>query len=264
MVEWFHPDHQPPQVLYKYTPHPYFLKNSLFLFSPPGINDPKEAVPETIFRQYPPEDYAVARAQAEQNGFYNLSDEELEEGFMDPYPAHRYDETNLPALWRASVRERRLRAEPFHTIEEFDRAVAEHALTLCRQEIVRTLGIFSMTESTDETMWAYYAANHTGIRVAFGTRHPFFSQKEPPFPVEYTDTPIYISSCSGRVRIAGHLMSMEMIMRGEIPGFPPQLLIRKRLVVRRRQLVPAPGLGEPDGHRRGLLAGGYLPSASDH
>jgi hypothetical protein len=36
------------------------------------------------------------------------------------------------------------------------------------------------------------------------------------------------------------------------------------LVVRRRQLVPAPGLGEPDGHRRGLLAGGYLPSASDH
>jgi hypothetical protein len=137
---------------------------------------------------------------------------------------------NYPALLRAGVQEPWLRDEPFHTVEEFDRAVAERALSLYWQVIIRTLGIFSMTESTDDTMWAYYAGNDTGIRVAFDTRHPFFSQKvSPPFPVQYTDTPIYISSHSGRVRIAGHLMSTEMISRGEIPGFPPELLIRKRL-----------------------------------
>jgi hypothetical protein len=36
------------------------------------------------------------------------------------------------------------------------------------------------------------------------------------------------------------------------------------LVVRRRRSVSLPRLGKPDGRRRGLLAGGYLPSASDH
>src|SRR5688572_23632973 len=113
MIEASHQSRQLPQVLYKYTPHRDFLGNGLFLFSPPGTNDPKEALPEVIFQRYTPEDYAVARSKAQQAGLYNISVEMLEQLFLNPYPAHRRDEKNYPALWRAGMLLPELRTEPF-------------------------------------------------------------------------------------------------------------------------------------------------------
>jgi hypothetical protein len=48
---------------------------------------------------------------------------------MRPFPARRFDEKSFPGMWPAY--ERRLRQEPFYTLSEFDRAIAERAIELC-------------------------------------------------------------------------------------------------------------------------------------
>jgi hypothetical protein len=55
-----------------------------------------------------------------------------------------------------------------------------------------------------------------------------------------------------------------LLRKNELNGEEVEEIILQALVVRRRQSVPVPRLGEPHGCCHGLLDGGYLPSASDH
>jgi type I restriction enzyme M protein len=64
------------------------------------------------------------------------------------------------------------------------------------------------------------------------------------------------------LELLDELQAIEGEIAEEIEALRERL--RENLVVRRRRLIPSPWLGELYGRRRGLLAGGYLLSASDH
>jgi len=217
-----------PSPLYKFVPNPRFLENSLFRFSQPGaLNDPEEALPRVTFGLYAAEDYAEARNMAERAGFVGLPADKLETLFMDPYPKDRFDESSFPCLWPATVPE--LRPEPFESLEDFDRSVMDRAVLLCRQSANRELGIFSLTESTHDSMWAYYAADHTGMAVEFDAYHPFFSDNQSLFQVKYSDEPVFVSSNGGVIRVAGEKFEVRSILSGDLNTIPLELLVRKRL-----------------------------------
>lgn len=210
-----------PPVLYKYTSNLGFLENGLFRFSQPGaLNDPKEAQPRIVFKEYAPEDYDAARAMAERN----ISQDELEALYMHPFPAWRFDEKGFPGLWPA--KEIRLSNEPFYSIEDFDKAVMDKAVSLCRKISNQNFGIFCMTESTDDHLWAYYAADHTGIAITIDAKHPFFSSAV--VQVEYSEASIPVSSNHGVVRIAGQRINQDDILTERMMDIPLELLLQKR------------------------------------
>lgn len=213
-----------PPVLYKFAPDARFLENGLFRFSQPdALNDPQEAQPRIVFQEYAPDDYAIARATST----FDLPQQELEAMCMNPYPGRRFDEKGFPGLWPAQ--ESRLREEPFKTIEEYDRAVIDKAVFLCRKVANDNFGVFCMTESTEDHLWSHYAKDHKGVAVTFNARHPFFSASGAIFRIEYSDESISVSSNHGIVRIAGHRVRQEDILEEQINVIPLELLTRKRL-----------------------------------
>lgn len=216
-----------PNPLYKYMSHCAFLENSLFRFSQPSaLNDPEEALPHVRYGRYAPEDYEHARLEAQRYGNYDISDEELEAMHLNPYPARRFDEKAFPDLWPAYLKE--LRQEPFYTIEEFDRFLAERAVQLFRESANRSIGIFSLSACADNHMWAYYSSDHAGIAVVFDTTHDFFRDNGALCPVSYSDEPIYVSTQLGLIRVAGQQLRQEDVVRGQVGDIPRPLYLRKR------------------------------------
>lgn len=145
---------------------------------------------------------------------------------MQPYPGVRTDEKSFPGLWRGGVDCPRLRAEPFYTLEDFDRCLAEKAIELCYKWADANVGILNLTTVDDESMWAYYANNNCGVQVHFNVTHPFFTATIR--PVTHSDLPIYISMNNGTIRLAGRRLSKNVILDQEIDDVPLDLLMRKR------------------------------------
>lgn len=210
-----------PDTLYKYMPEPRFLSNGLFRLSQPSaLNDPLEALPQILFGSYAPED----RARARQLAGMDIPEDELEMMLLDPYPSQRFDERSYPGLW--PFIEPRLRPEPFSTIEEFDRAVAERAHALFRYLANLTMGIISLTTSKAESMWAYYANDHRGIAVTFDATHTFLRERIN--RIDYSDEPISISTKGGTIRLAGYRASTDDILNSRIGSVPFELFLRKK------------------------------------
>ncbi|MFI0844359.1 DUF2971 domain-containing protein [Mesorhizobium sp. IMUNJ 23232] len=214
------------ELIFKYAPHTKFFGNGLFRFTQPSaLNDPEEALPVVLFEDYAPEDFAVARARmAGSVVAKSLNDDEFVRRFALMPFGHRMDHRTVPGLWPAKVPE--LREEAFETIEELDRAYADRAVSLARQRADETLGIFSLSTSTAEPMWAYYAGDHSGVCVRFHKSHPFFDSRLR--PVEYSEKSIYVSVNQGMVRLAGISLSKDQLRRGIIADIPDALLFRKR------------------------------------
>jgi hypothetical protein len=213
-------------IIYKYTESPRFLENGLFRFSQPvALNDPDEARVDLSFGKYVPDDYRLARLKAVKAGISSISDADLETLFMHPFPAGRFDEKRFPGLWPA--KEPRLGNRSFRTIDEYDEAVARRAVELARLFADATYGVFCLSSSDGEHMWAYYADNHRGLRITFDAHHRFFT--EGARPIQYSDEPVYISCNSGWVRIGGERLSTQDILNSNIGFVPDELLFRKRL-----------------------------------
>ena len=218
---------QKPPLIFKYMPEPRFLDNRLFRFSQPeALNDPFEARPELEVGKFSPEDIEEARRTAERAGHGDISDEDLIVFHLNPYPALRNDELSFPELWPAS--EPRLREEPFTTIAEFDRAIGCRAVELGIALANRTIGILSLSESTEDNMWAHYADEHCGVRVEFDTAHPYFERGNLR-PMTYSDQPFQVTVKDGWVRLAGHTVSNEDVLSGNLKSLPEELFWRKRL-----------------------------------
>ncbi|MFD6321046.1 DUF2971 domain-containing protein [Methylorubrum thiocyanatum] len=212
-------------TLYKYYPTTRFFENRMVRFTQPSaLNDPDEALPKLSFGRFTEEDYAVAREKAARVGFRPSTDRELEAVFMTPFPSRRFDEVSFPGLWPA--KEPRLRPEPFATIAEFDRAVAERAVELVGELADRSIGIFSLSRILSEPMRAYYSNSHAGLVVGFDENHPFFTGSC--FEVEYSDTPFTISSNDGWVRILGSTIKGDDILESRLTAVPLKLFLRKR------------------------------------
>ena len=173
---------------------------------------------------YAPEDYAASQERALAAGIPFQSMEDLEALYLAPFPSGRFDEKSFPRLWPA--REPRLRTEPFSTLEEFDRALAERAIELCLAWADASIGILSLSVSTDETMWAYYAGDHSGMAVGFDDKHPFFANDVR--PVTYANDPVCVSSNLGMIHIGGVQWNREDILNRKVRAIPRDLLFRKR------------------------------------
>ena len=213
------------RMLLKYLPSTRFFENGMMRFSQPGaLNDPNEARPQLSFGKYASEDYAEASRKANEAGIHNLPKDRLEAFFLVPFPRRRYDEKSFPGLWPAM--EPRLRAEPFHTLDEFDECVARKAIELCRNFVDQNLGILSLSETNDEPMWAHYAANHTGIAIRFRRDHSFFATEVQ--QVDYSESPIFVSSNDGWVRVGGIAIKNDDILNSKVDHAPRSLLLRKR------------------------------------
>jgi Protein of unknown function (DUF2971) len=211
-------------VLFKYFERPHILVSGLVRFSQPGaLNDPEDSLPQVAFDVYSPEDYAAAREYALGSGFPFMSEEDLEHFALAPYPAARLDEKGLPGLWPRL--EPRLRDIPFKTAAEMDRALAERAVQLYLNWANRSIGVFCLTKSTDERMWAYYARSHAGVAIGFDERHPFFAKAR---PMIYSDQPMSISSNEGTIRFGGVQWNSEDILNGIVRAVPQDILFRKR------------------------------------
>ena len=215
-----------PLRLFKYMPHSRFLKNGLFRFSQPeALNDPFEARPKLTVGEFSTEDIEEARKMARRELHGNISDEDLKAFYLTPFPAHRFDEQSFPGLWPG--KESRLREEPFATLEEYDRAIGCRAVELGIALANRTIGILSLSESTEETMWAHYAGEHRGIRVEFDTAHPFFMRGDLK-PMTYSDQPFHMTVNNGWVRLAGHTVSKEDVLNSKLDLLPEELFWRKK------------------------------------
>lgn len=237
-------------TLYKYYPTARFFENRLVRFTQPSaLNDPDEALPEMSFGRFTEEDYAVAREKASRAGFQPATVQELEAMFMIPFSSGRFDEVSFPGLWPAN--EPRLRQEPFSTVAELDRAVADRAVELVGELADKSIGIFSLSRVLSEPMRAYYSNSHTGVVVGFDEAHPFFARSC--YDVEYSDTPFTVSSNQGWVRILGSTVSNEDILESRLSTVPLRLFLRKRSNWQHEEEVRAIArLGEAD---RTLQAG---------
>jgi hypothetical protein len=211
-------------MLFKYLASPrYFFKNGMIRFTQPGgLNDPDDARPQLLYGKHAPEDISAAREHARQRGFGEVSDDVIEL-FLTPFPAGRFDERSFPGLWPA--REPRLRKEPFATLEELDRAIAERAIELCWNFANESIGVLSLTISAGEHMWAYYGGNHSGIALGFQEDHPFFAKAK---RMDYSDDPIHVSSNHGWTRVGGIRWATDDILEGTVQDIPEILLFRKR------------------------------------
>jgi hypothetical protein len=208
---------------YSATP---FFENGLVRFTQPSaLNDPDEARPELMFGEFAPEDYARAREQAKSAGRDTISNQELERFYLRPFPSLRYDEKSFPGLWPAY--ELRLRKEPFRTLTEMDLFAARRAVELCLETADKKIGIFSLSPSRDETMWAYYANSHAGIAIDFDCTHEFIAgvAKE----VTYSDAPVFVSSNGGMIRVGGLNLSVDAVLNSQIDRLPLKLFLRKKL-----------------------------------
>lgn len=215
-----------PKQLLKFAPTPRFLENGMFRFTQPSaLNDPYEAFPGLQVDQYAPEDIEAARARWRQDGHGPMSDQQLIAFYLSPVPYHRMDDKSFPALWPWT--DLRLREEPFHTSAEHDQAIAELAIELAVDYANRTVGIFSMSETPDETLWSHYANDHHGVCIHFDVSHPFF-RENPPRKIEYTEQPIRVTINGGMVRIGGKRLSKEALFRKELEFFPEEILYRKQ------------------------------------
>jgi len=215
-----------PDRLLKYTPSLKFLDNSLFRFSQPtALNDAYEALPGLMVNAYSNDDLAAAKALAVRDGHHGMSDEQLVELFLTPL-GQRMDEKSFPCLW--PFHEPALRNEPFESLDEYDRAIAERAVELAKALANRTLGIFSLTESYHETMWAHYADDHRGVCIAFDPQHAYFATNRPE-RILYTNEPIQVTINRGWVRFGGRTVDKKSILRGELGFLPKELFLRKQI-----------------------------------
>lgn len=216
-----------PDRLLKYTPNLRFLDNGLFRFSQPAaLNDAYEALPGLIINAYSNDDIAAVKARSVRDGFHGMSDEELVAGYLTPFPAGRMDEKSFPGLW--PFHQPALRNEPFESLAEYDRAIAERAVELAKALANRTIGIFCLTESDHETMWAHYADNHRGVCIAFDPQHAYFAVNRPE-RVLYTNEPVQVTINHGWVRFAGHSVEKKGILRGELGFLPKELFLKKQI-----------------------------------
>jgi hypothetical protein len=215
-----------PSRLLKFAPEPRFLKNGMFRFTQPSaLNDPHEAFPALLAEEYAPEDIEAARTKARNDGNSHFSDEMLINFYMTPWPFHRMDEKSFPGLWPWT--DKRLRSQPFVTLAEHDLAVAERAVELAVNYANRTIGILSLSESADETMWAHYGDDHCGICTVFDPAHHFF-QRNPFKPVVYSNRPIHVTVKHGWVRFGGHKLSKDSLLENQLDFYPDEILWRKR------------------------------------
>lgn len=216
-----------PDRLLKYTPNLKFLDNGLFRFSQPAaLNDAYEALPGLLVNAYSNEDLAAAKARSVRDGFRGMSDNELVARYLTPFPAHRMDEKSFPGLW--PFRQPALREEPFESLDEYDKVLAERAVELAKAFANRTIGIFSLTENYHETMWAHYANNHQGVCIAFDPQNEYFAANHPE-PILYTNQPVQLTINQGWVRFGGDTVDKASILRGELGFLPKELFLRKQL-----------------------------------
>ena len=213
-----------PHRLLKYAASARFLENGLFRFSQPALNDPYEAFPGLLVNSYAAEDIEAARREADEFGASNISDEQLRALFLPPFPARRMDEKSFPGLW--PLRQPILREKPFDTSHEYHEAIANRAVELGFELASKQIGILSLTESAQETMWAYYAENQRGLCITFDAKHPYFVGSIR--PIEYSDTPIHVTINDGLVRSGGRTISTQAILQGDMDFFPDDLLWRKQ------------------------------------
>jgi len=213
-----------PERLLKYTPSLKFLENSMFRFSQPeALNDAYDALARQSVNEYAPEDFEAAKAHALRSGVHGVSREKLAL-FLSPF-GHRTGEKSFPGLW--PLHQPTLRSEPFHTLDEYDRAIAKRAVELAYDLANRMIGVFCLSESRHETMWAtVYADDHRGVCVTFDPHHSFFAENRPGRML-YSDDPIQITINGGLVRFGGHTISKEGILRGELECLPREIFLRK-------------------------------------
>lgn len=215
-----------PARLLKFAPEPRFLENGMFRFTQPSeLNDPHEAFPGLLVDQYAREDIEAVRVKARKDGHGPMSDEQLITFYLTPYPARRFDEKAFPGLW--PQKDARLREEPFSTMAEHDQAVAERAIDLAVAFANRTVGIFSLSERSDETMWAHYASDHHGVCIHFDPAHAFFRDGAIR-PVVYSEQPIHVTVNHGWVRFGGYKLSEDALFENRLDFFPEEILWRKR------------------------------------
>jgi hypothetical protein len=211
-------------MLFKYSAKPLLLDDGFIRFTQPGaLNDPEDSLPEIAIDVYSAEDYHVAGNRAHALGLPLTSDEELEQFLLAPYPADRFDERSFPGLW--PMFEPRLREAPFGTLKELDEALAQRAVELYLGWANQSIGVLSLTKSTTETMWAHYAAGHTGVAIGFAEEHAFFAEAR---PVIYSDLPVRISSNGGIIRFGGVQWRSEDILNRIVRAVPRDVLFRKR------------------------------------
>lgn len=216
-----------PDRLLKYTPNLKFLDNGLFRFSQPAaLNDAYEALPGLTVNAYSNDDIAAAKARSVRDGHHEMSDEELVELYLTPFPTWRMGEKSFPGLW--PFHQPALRKEPFESADEYDRAIAERAVELANALANRTIGIFSLTESYHETMWAHYADDHRGICIAFDPQHAYFAANRPE-RILYTNEPVQVTINHGWVRFGGHTVEKKSILSGELGFLPKELFLRKQI-----------------------------------
>lgn len=211
--------------LLKYANHSRFLDGGLFRFSQPAaLNDPHEAIPDTRYEEYSAEDLASVRV--DYDPFHPLSvekEQRLREMLLGPSSRFRLDEKMSPTLW--PLHEPRLRDEPFNTLAEVDRCIADLAQSLLVACANSRFGIFSLTRADAEHMWAYYAQGHAGLCVRFNAEHKCFANAQ---PVQYSDHPIFVSTKLGLMRVAGIQFDRDAILNRQISTVPALMLLRKR------------------------------------
>jgi hypothetical protein len=215
-----------PALLLKYAPSLKFLDNGLFRFSQPAaLNDAYEALPGLMINTYSNEDIATAKARSVRDGLHGISDKKLAALFLMP-SGRRMDEKSFPGLW--PFHQPALRNEPFESLDEYDKAIAERAVEMAKALANRTIGIFSLTESYHETMWAHYADDNRGVCITFDPQHAYFAANRPE-RILYTDEPVKVTINQGQVRFCGYCVDKKSILRGELDFVPRELFLRKQI-----------------------------------
>lgn len=200
-----------PDRLMKYTPNLKFLDKGLFRFSQPAaLNDAFEALPGLMVNAYSKEDIAAAKASAVRAGFHGMPENELVALFLTPF-GQRMDEKSFPGLW--PFKQPALGDGPFESVDEYDRAIAERAVELAKALANRTIGIFSLTESYHETMWAHYADDHRGVCIAFDPQHAYFAVNRPE-RIRYTNEPVQVTINQGWMRFCGRMVEKKVFFAG--------------------------------------------------
>ena len=208
--------------LNKFTDELHFLNDSCLRLSQLEVlNDPYEALPKLLLNSYSEDDWRRGRKRAAQPG--EMTDEEIEDFVLHPFPSMRFDEERFPGLW--PVTERRLQDEPFETQAELDTALARRAVERIVAQAYQTIGIISFSSTENEVLWSHYADAHKGIMISFNPNHGFFSGKLR--PVLYSDTGVSVSSNGGTLRLAGEKLNPSEILDGTRLPIPLELFLRK-------------------------------------
>ncbi|WP_146617737.1 DUF2971 domain-containing protein [Rhodoplanes serenus] len=212
-------------LIYKFmASETHFFEGGNLRFSqPPALKDPDEAKPEFCFESHTQQDLDTARKYAESQGMIDLADSDLRRIFLRPFPNVRYDETYFPALWPRT--EKRLRSKPFRTLQEYDQALVERAVALCRDYVDKSVGILSLTQDSNEKFWQDWCKNNTGVRLGFFAEHEFFKDLK---KIEYSNDFVFVSISDGIVRMGGLEISQDDILNQKIFTFPEALLFRKK------------------------------------